>query len=527
MNQQPVHIVLSRSFHEKGGISGLSCFASCLLIVTSLSACSRGNTHSTKNPAFADQFSTLQRDFKQHQPSAYVKANLKAQAIDFKPQPANKQKLSITKITQQLATKKKRASFTIQSAINHNGLFKPLAGIKLAQLKKNARLPQVLSYAIHHNLDIKTSLQNARSNLEKYDQVSFLDDMLAQYASFSNDLSLSGSTQKHKKPVSRNFPFPGLLSLKGRIIDQAVNTSRLQLKQTVQDIITQTRIAYYELQFSQNNIRISQQTITLLQALKDQLKDNYASNDSGSSELSSILQTDIEIAKNRNILQIARINQQSKQAKLNALLNLPADFKLGRLPALSPIKITANTKQLLNTAAKHRIEIVELRSELKKMEQIILLSEKRFYPDFDAGYSRFSSRGSKPGFKQKATFKNNINNAYFANNDAFLNETKQKYKTLQAKISALTTTTENELQQALLAYNSEKSQYSLYQKKVLPKAKATLDIARNLYETGESSFLDIMDAQEMILGYRLLALKAVKGMNINAAKVDRLLGTSL
>jgi hypothetical protein len=503
----------------------LKAFGITLLLLSTLTACSQGKNHANKKTRFTDQFSALQRDFNQHQASAYVKANLNAQPIQKKPLPPSATKVSLNNIKQQLATKKKRATGRIHGAIKHNGLFKPLVAIKQAQLKHNARLPQVLSYAIHHNLDIKSSLQNAQSNLEKYDQVGFLDDMLTQYASFTNDLSLSGSTQKHKKSVNRGFPFPGLLSLKGSIIDQAVNTSRLQLKQTVQDIITQTRIAYYELQFSQSKISISQQTIKLLQALKDELKDSYASNDTGNNaELSGILQTDIEIEKNRNILHIANISQQSSQAKLNALLNLPADFKLGKLSALSPVKLSANTKQLLNSATKHRIEILKLRSELKKMGQIIQLSKKRFYPDFDAGYSRFNSRGSKPGFSQKPKFKNTINNSYFANNDAYLTETKQKYKALQAKINALQTSTENELQQALLAYNSEKSQHRLYQNKVLPKAKATLDIARNLYETGESSFLDIMDAQEMILNYRLLSLKAIKGMNINAARVDRLVG---
>ncbi len=505
MNQRPVSTTVKR-------------VAISLLLLSTLNACSRGN-------GFTEQFSNLQRDFKQHQASAYVKANLTARLDNNKPQQRQQHTASLSTITRQLATKKQRATGHIQAAISHNGLFQPLPGITRTQLKNNPRLAQVLSYAIRHNLDIKTSLQNARSNLDKYDQVNFLDDMLAQYASFSSDLSLSGSTQKHKKPVSRGFPFPGLLSLKGRIIDQAVNTSRLQLKQTVQDVITQTRIAYYELQFSQGKIHISQQTIQLLQTLKDELKDRYASNDTGSNaELGSILQTDIEIEKNQNTLQLARISHQSSQAKLNALLNLPVNFKLGNLPPLNPIKISDNLRQLLQTATRHRIELVKLRSELTKMAHIIQLSEKRFYPDLDAGYSRFDSRGSNSGFKQKTRVKNNINNAYFANNDAYLNETKQKYSALQAKIRALETTTENELQQAVLAYHREKSQYTLYQNKVLPKAKATLDIARNLYETGESSFLDILDEQEMILAYRLLVLKAIKGMNINAARVDRLLG---
>lgn len=502
-----------------------------VIIIISLSLLLGACTANTKNKA--DTLSLLQNDFNQRPYSAYVSANLKPQgksrtASRQASKQAKQQTAQLQRVKYQLAGKQKQAAASINSVIKHNGLFKPKQGISEHALAKHAPLATVLSYAINNNLDIKTRLQDAKTNLAKYDQVGFLDDMLAQYSSFTNDLSLSGSTQKHKQAVSRGFPFPGLLSLKGSIIDQAVNTSRLQLKQTLQDVITQTRIAYYGLQFSQQETRISQQNIKLLKALKDELKSSYTSNDSGkSAELSGILQTDIEIEKNRNILQISKINQQSGQVKLNALLNLPSDFRLGKLQALTPVKLSTNTRMLINIARKNRVEITRLQSELKKMADIIQLSQKRFYPDFDAGYSRFNSRGSKPGFSQKPKFKNTINNGYFARNDAYLAETKQKYKALQTKIAALQTSTENELQQVLLSYNKEKSKHTLFQNTILPKAKATLDIDKNLYETGESSFLDILDAQEMILKYRLLSLKAIKGMNINAAKLDRLLGITI
>jgi len=58
----------------------------------------------------------------------------------------------------------------------------------------------------------------------------------------------------------------------------------------------------------------------------------------------------------------------------------------------------------------------------------------------------------------------------------------------------------------------------------LPKAKASLDIARNRYETGETSYLDVIDAKMMILKYRLLSYKALKEMNVSAAKIARLVG---
>lgn len=45
-----------------------------------------------------------------------------------------------------------------------------------------------------------------------------------------------------------------------------------------------------------------------------------------------------------------------------------------------------------------------------------------------------------------------------------------------------------------------------------------------MYEIGETSDLKVIDAEKMILKYRMLLIKAAKGMNVSAAKVARFVG---
>ena len=97
----------------------------------------------------------------------------------------------------------------------------------------------------------------------------------------------------------------------------------------MQDVITQTRLAYYQLQYSQHNINLTAQMGKLLTSLREQLENNYAVS---SAKLNDILQVDIEIEENKNDVQIAKDKQQAQQARLNALLNLPTNFKLNKLP---------------------------------------------------------------------------------------------------------------------------------------------------------------------------------------------------
>jgi outer membrane protein TolC len=463
----------------------------------------------------------LQSEFNDYKYSSYVSANLN-QRESF----ATTNVVQIPTLAGKLGARKKYSGTGLNSAIYNNGLFKSsnvtkqkialVNGRETSEnlLKNSASLDVVLALAVKNNLEIKSALQQAQANLEKYDQVGFLDDMLKQYAAFTKDIQLTGSNQKHKSSVNAGFPFPGLTTLKASIIDQSVESSRLVLKQKVQDVITQTRIAYYELQYAEQKISLTRQSLQLFRSLKEELQNNYSTN---TGELSGILQADIQVASSQNKLQVARNNRQIQQVKLNALLNLSPAFTMTKIDKLTAEKLAVNVNVYIKTGQSHRIEVVLLQSEIEKVKRIIQLSEKRFYPDIDAGFSRFQNG--------KFTAKPKIKNSnFFAKNDAYLNETRQNLKALQLKLAALKNKTADEIQGAYSSYQSQQKTYALYRNKVIPKAKSSLSIAKNLYETGETNYVKIIDVERMILDYRLLSFKALKEMNSNKAKLLRLTG---
>lgn len=503
---------------------------SMLSVLLLVSACS-------KNKQLNNELNHLENNFKQHKNSSYVNANLKPISYaKTKTQPRNKkinQRLKHER--NKLANRKKQASARLNGVINHNGLYTPSATqLRLSadnksqqrRLKNKASLDNVLAIALRNNLDIRSALDDTKASLARYDQVSFLNDSLAQYATFTTDLTLTGSNQKQKNNSAKSFPSPGLSALKTTIIDQTVEAKRLALKQTTQDVITQVRIAYFELQFIQQEISLANKNNKLLKVLKTQVRDSYSTYDTDSKiDLATVLDVDIQINKNQNVLQIAKQKQRAQYARLNSLLNLRSGFSsgvsFGRFDPLKRMTIKSSAQDLIKKAKHHRVEIALLQTQLKKLEYIIQLSQKRFYPDLNAGFSRFQSRGSKQQFTTKPKIK--INN-FFAKDDAYLSETKLKHKALKSKINALKVNTEDAIQQALSVYKTQQQSHVLYQSKIIPKAKATLEIAKTLYETGETSYLDVIESEEKILNYQLLSLKTIKEMNISWAKVSRLVG---
>ena len=485
-----------------------------LALAVFLTACSQNST-----------VNKLQNEYDNYKYSSYVSANLKQQESVMATKAASNN-IQMRSLTTKLSGRKKHSGAGLNSAISSNDLYQAISSTKQkvtaingrteaqSTLKQAASLDMVLALAIKNNLEIKSAQQQAQASLAKYDQVGFLDDMLSQYAAFTKDIQLTGSNQKHKKSVSAGFPFPGLTSLKASIIDQSVESSRLQLKQKVQDVITQTRIAYSELQYADKEISLTRQNVKLLQSLKEELQNNYSTN---TGDLSGILQVDIQIAASQNKLQVAKDKRRIQQARVNALLDLSPSFKMGKLDKFNAEKLASNADEYIKTGQARRIEIALLQTEIEKMRRIIQLSGKRFYPDIDAGFSRFQNG--------KFTTRPKIKNSnFFAKNDAYLTETRQKLKALQSKLSALKNKTADDIQSAYSNYQSQQATHALYQNKVIPKAKSSLAIAKNLYETGETSYVNIIKVEEMILNYRLLSFKAMKDMNVSKAKLIRFAG---
>ena len=474
---------------------------SLLVIVSFLSACS--------NKLANNNVSTLQSDLDAYQYSDYVKANLKPEVVNVESKnntdkslnsSINTQKVALAK--RQLSNSKKQSSNNIANTISNNGLYKTTSKGNEKILMSLASLDNVLALALQNNLDIKSAKEQVSASLAKYDLVEFLEDMLNQYAAF---------TQTKKPP---QFPLPGLLSLKSSIIDQSVETQRLRLKQKVQDVITLTRLSYYDLQFTRAEIKLIKQDIGLLKSLKKELQNNYSSN---TGDLDEVLQVDIDLATSRNNLQTAKDRLNSQQVRLNTLLNRSSNLTLGQLDKIKTlnVKLPLENAKYIKQAKENRIEIAVLSSELAQMEKVIQLSQRNLYPNLDSGFSVLKNGkfSTKPKIKT---------NKVLAKDDAYLTETKAKMKALKSKIAALKVKTANDVQQYLTGQQIAQKTHKLYQSKVIPKSKVAQEIADNMYETGETNYASVLKAKKATLKYRLESLNAQHKVVVNKTKLDRI-----
>lgn len=437
----------------------------------------------------------------------------------------------LKKMQATLTDRKSSDAMTLEDAIVENGLFAPSLDLwfKLKNdpdiekiLQEDFSLKTVLAVALKNNPKIQSEYKLARASLERYDQVSNLDEIMNQYASFTKDLEINiGNPMLLNRPLMMNFPFPGMLALKGDIVMKDIQVSALELKKTVQDIVVSTRQAYYELSYLADAIKITDGSLKIIQKMKDAVNSLYIS---GKVSMNDIVKIQMEIEKLQNKIESLDQEKKTAQLTLNKLMGINGNFTPSNTDELKPYILAFKKSELLQKSIHNRVDILILSKQLERMNLMIKMAEKEFYPDFTVGFSVFQNRIEKPAFSAMPMVRSGN---WFGKNDAYIRETKIRYNSKKDMLEDLKNTTETMINETLFKYENAQRFFNLYDSKLVPESQMAVDISTALYVNRKIGFVDLMSSQELFLKYSLQLKESVKNMNVELAKIERLLGEQL
>ncbi|MFQ5560513.1 MAG: TolC family protein [Nitrospinota bacterium] len=490
-------------------------------------------------------FHELEKDYSENRSTPYLDAHLHEPVLDTGQEKKNRASGTIEnrfKTTQtQLLNRKNDEMGLLKDSILHNGLFQPSQilwdAVKQLEddhgfeklLETNYSFETVLSVILANNREIKMAFEAARATLEKYGQVTNLDEILNQYSAFTKGLDMKIGKPHHNKRVNMNFPFPGMLALKGEIVNKETLIARLDLVKTVQSVLVKTNNLYQNIIFQNEAIRITEETLLLLSRLKDVVETVYST---GRSSLNDVMKIEMEIDKLQTDIAEKRDKKDALQVKLNKLLNISYEFVPKVSPKPMPQFLNYSKKDLIREGLETRIEIKGLHASLDKMKLMIAMAEKRFYPDATPGYSFFQNRtirqvgseapssafGSRPMIRGAS---------WFGMNDAYIRETRTKLKAMEEKLESLKNKTVDEIFTAIFRYEKAERFRKLFKDRLVPKSQITIETTEALYSTGKVDFLELIDSEQRNLKYKLSLEKAIRDLNIEAMNLARLVGAKI
>lgn len=406
-----------------------------------------------------------------------------------------------------------------------------LTGLTLSAQNQTSSLPYLIKRAIEISPNIKmlqSKLSAARENIQIG---THLSDPVVNIGLVNvpvNTFSLNQEAMTAKVlGLTQAIPYPG--SLKAKADVKAVDTSiiRQEIVELQNQIRDQVSELYFNLQEKRKEIKLSRESIDLLQQVSVVAKRKF---EVGSASLQNIILVEVQLTRLKDKIESLSGEGQALQAQINAYL-LRNDSILITTTKILPIKVqNLKTESLLKLAEQNRpllkgIKLYENKARLQQKE-----AEYAFYPNFKIGF-QYSQRSfnsvtgmNYPDFLGlvvgvtipinyggKKTAKVNqaryLQRLYKQQYNTSLQVLQQHFGKINSRLSAL--------------QNREK----LVSKTLLPQTIQSYQAAMADYQVNKIDFVNVVKAEGAILKIKTELAIIRTAYNKNKAKLEFLSGT--
>ncbi len=418
-------------------------------------------------------------------------------------------------------------------AIEQGEKFEPertqVTSAHLPELNDQSSLSDYLAYAALKNPGLEASYNLWQAALQKVPQAKSLPNPKLSYGVFIREVETRVGPQEQKFGLSQSFPWFGKLRLRGDVAAEAANAAYQKYQSKKLRLFYEVKNTYYEYYYLDRAIAITDDNINLLKHLESVAQ---AKSKAGA-PLSGVIQAQVELGKLDDRSRTLNALRGPIVSRINAILNRPFDAPLP-WPRTAPFReVVLSEAQLFSWLRELSPELKTLDHAITKEEKAIELAKKDFYPDFMLGVD-YVDTGSALNPTTPGSGKDPVS-AVFAVNlpiwrgkyKAELEEAKQRHNAaLNSRINQ-ENLLETDLKMALYRYNDAKRKIDLFRDTLTPEAEQSLNITEEAYRAGDVDFLNLIDAQRLLLEFQLSAERALTNREQSLAEIEMLVGRSV
>ena len=388
---------------------------------------------------------------------------------------------------------------------------------------------------ILRNPEIRASEDRFRAALDAFPQITHLDEILRRYSAFTEALMTGVGPMKGKDRIDLQFPFPGVLSLKGEVVNEGVKAARESLEIARRNAVTEGRIAYWDLIYSLRAQEITRRTLGLLDQLEAVADSRYRA---GRTSFQDVIKVRIRREVLKEELSTLGKRQGVIEAKIRELVDLTPAADIGRPAASSPPAGAPPLESLYDTAQNRRQELQRMRAQIGKMERMIEMTATMILPDFSLNLSFYDdeavSRVGSAAVKETFPVSTEASRAaglpkmtWYGIDDPYLRQTRQELQALRAGLTAAEAQTVTLVRTTWFELDRALRERVLYAERVIHLAKSALDVSTKGYQSGEVAFADVIGSYMSWLEAGLSAYRKESDAGIAWAQLERAVGATL
>lgn len=408
---------------------------------------------------------------------------------------------------------------------------KPPAAVTEADLLSRTSLEVLAEYAALHNPGIRAARFEWQASQERITVQSWYENPMVTYMPDTGAMAETrAGPQANGIEVSQSIPFPGKLTLRGRVEEARADATREILEATIQEISRQVRARYADYYLAAHSLDINDETADLTRQLADVAQAKY--------RVGTAAQQDVILAQE----QLSRLaaeravfegDAQTALGALNALLDRAPRAPLGPPGELDAEPLGLPLDLLIEAAKQNRPELRSQDHVVEASRQSLRLARMAYVPDLKlAGQWIEVEGGTNPGFRRDGndiwTVKIGLTIPLWLNRiGAEVDEMEARVMREQSRRRDLTNQVLDQVQRQYERVRVAVRNEEIYRATLIPQTTERIAAARAGYQTGVVDFLTLIDSLRSLEQVRLQRDHAVRDYQQAMADLERAVGRPL
>jgi outer membrane protein, heavy metal efflux system len=400
-----------------------------------------------------------------------------------------------------------------------------------ADLLEQPSLEALVQFAIEHNPAIRAARFEWEAAKERITSQRWYENPMLTYMPDTGAMAETrAGPQANGVEVAQAIPFPGKLTLRGRVAAARADATYQMLEAAIQEISRRVRARYADYYLAARALAINDETTELTRQFADVAAAKYG--------VGSAAQQDVILAQEQlSRLAAERVvfegDSLTAIGALNALLDRPPRAALGLPGELAAEPLGIPLARLLEVADQDRPELRSQDHVVEASGNSLRLARMGYLPDFKlAGQWIEVQGGTNPSFARDGndiwTLKLGLSIPLWLNRiGAEVGEMEAQLGREESRRRDLTNQVLDQVQQQYERVRVAASTEEIYRNTLIPQTTERIAAARAGYQTGMVDFLTLIDSLRSLEEVRLQRDRAVRTYQQALADLERAVGQPL
>lgn len=383
----------------------------------------------------------------------------------------------------------------------------------------NFTLAAAVDLALRENPELREMRARWEAMRERRAQAHALPNPMLSYGAMGphNDYNFP-DTEEKRLGLEQAFPWFGKRALRGQIAEKDAEAMQGEYEAMRREVAMMVKESYFDLYALEQVLVITRAQEDVLKRMEQTTQTKYAAGSVGQQDVIKA-QAEITMLRQRMI----DLEQQGNvsRARLNRLLNRPADSVFGKPVTPPPDAAAQDLQSLIERAERRRPEIAMKRARAEQADLERRLMTKEYFPDVKLGVE---SRSFKEGDDMVMAMVSIELPLWWGKNRAGVREAERMIEARAAGVDAARRETVYDVQDAYYKLTTARRTLELYRQALLPQAEARFAASEAGYRVGKVDFLDLLESERFLLDVRVMAAMTEGNLGMQSARLERAVG---